>query len=153
MVCIAVIFVFHYFCITHYSHIPILLKVALNTTTLTHHAHDNGYVSFFAIGLGPSNYLNSATFYWRACAKPDKWAVMYFVVSIVSLSTILIFQIWNRSDNVIFLGFSFYHTPVLSLIATYNLICKSKSTCATSGAGIADLSGAQSLMGFVLLNI
>jgi hypothetical protein len=79
MVYIAVIFVFHYFCITHYSHIPILLKVALNSTTLTHHAHDNGYVSFFSIGLGPSNYLNSATFYWRACTKPGKWAYMYFV--------------------------------------------------------------------------
>ena len=80
MVYMAVIFVFHYFCITHYSHIPILLKVALNTTTLTHHAHDNGYVSFFAIGLGPSNYFNSATFYWRAYTKPGKWAVMYFVL-------------------------------------------------------------------------
>jgi hypothetical protein len=30
--------------------------------------------------LVPYNYFNPPTFYWSACSKPGKWAVMYLCV-------------------------------------------------------------------------
>jgi hypothetical protein len=45
------------------------------------------------------NYFNPATFYWSACAKTGKWAVVYmcFSVSILPLSVILILDYWTSS--------------------------------------------------------
>jgi hypothetical protein len=37
--------------------------------------------------LGPTNYLNLATFYWRAYSKPWQWAVMYMCVRSVDFSS------------------------------------------------------------------
>jgi len=52
-----------------------------------------------------------ATFYWNACAKPGKWAVMYFCVRDIDFASFYDCDIWfwNCSDSGIFC-FSFYNT-------------------------------------------
>jgi hypothetical protein len=64
-----------------------------------------------------SHKFNSTTFYWCACTKPEKWAVIYLCIRdtyIVSLKHFSI-RFWNCSDDGIFC-FSFFHKVELQIL-------------------------------------